>query len=275
MPDRSAGSDRRPDRLLRVLVVDDELPVREELGYLLERDPRISTVARSGSAVEALRILERGETEAVFLDIAMPELSGLDIARVLARFKQPPSVVFVTAHEGHAVEAFEINAVDYLLKPVREDRLAEAVRRVVDVREGGSPDVPVASADETIPVELGGVTRFVRRSDVRYAEAQGDYVRLHTADGSHLVRMPLTSLEDKWSDAGFVRIHRSLLVAVSHITQVRIDHGRATVSVGGVELQVSRRHTPELRELLLRRGAGTGPSRPPSLGATVMNGTSD
>jgi DNA-binding LytR/AlgR family response regulator len=280
MPDRSAGSDRRPDGLLRVLVVDDELPVREELGFLLARDPRIGTVQRTGSALEALRILERGDVEAVFLDIAMPELSGLDIARVLARFKEPPSVVFVTAHEGHAVEAFEIHAVDYLLKPVREDRLAEAVRRVVDVREGRAPEAPVASADETIPVELGGVTRFVRRSDVRYAEAQGDYVRLHTANGSHLLRTPLTSLEDKWSDAGFVRIHRSLLVAVSHITQVRIDHGRATVSVGDVELQVSRRHTPELRELLLRRETGAGSSLPdsssaPSLGATVMNGTSD
>ncbi len=262
MPDRSAGSDRRPDGLLRVLVVDDERPVREELGYLLGRDDRVATVETSGSALEALRVLEREDTDAVFLDIAMPELSGLDIARVLARFKTSPAIVFVTAHEGHAVEAFEINAVDYLLKPVREDRLTEAVRRVVETHDGTGEGTTAAAHDETIPIELGGVTRFVQRREVLYAEAQGDYVRLHTAEGSHLLRSPLTSLEDRWSDAGFVRIHRSLLVAAAHITQVRFDHGRAAVRVGTVELQVSRRHTSELRDLLVRRGSPrTAPAR--------------
>jgi DNA-binding LytR/AlgR family response regulator len=260
MPERPAFPDRRPDALLRVLVVDDEQPVQEELRYLLDRDPRVGVVECTGSGMEALRILERGDVEAIFLDIAMPELSGLDIARVLARFKEPPSIVFVTAHEGHAVEAFEINAVDYLLKPVREDRLVEAVRRVVEARDG-TAEQPRPSADETIPVELGGVTRFIRRSDVRYAEAQGDYVRLHTAEGSHLLRRPLTSLEEQWAESGFVRIHRSLLVSASHITQVRVDHGRATVFVGDTELQVSRRHTAELRDLLLRRSSGEAATR--------------
>lgn len=235
---------------LRVLVVDDELPVREELRFLLARDGRVDSVTAAGSGAEALQHLERGDTDAVFLDIAMPGLSGLDVARVLALFRTSPQIVFVTAHEAHAVEAFEINAVDYLLKPVREERLTEAIRRVVEAR-----DQPHASTDgdETISVELGGVTRFIQRSDVRYVEAHGDYVRLHTAAGSHLLRAPLTTLEDRWRDAGFLRIHRSLLVSLPHISEVRVDQGRCTVRVADTELQVSRRHTPELRDLLVRR----------------------
>ncbi len=234
---------------LRVLVVDDEQPIREELSYLLSGDSRVEGVTSTGSGAAALKHLERGETDAVFLDIAMPGLSGLDVARVLGRFKTAPSIVFVTAHDGHAVEAFEINAVDYLLKPVRVDRLAESIRRIVEARDQTAAD----HDDETIPVELGGVTRFVQRSAIGYAEAQGDYVRLHTADGSHLLRAPLTTLEERWRDAGFVRIHRSLLVALSHISEVRVEQGRCLVRVGESELQVSRRHTAELRDLLVRR----------------------
>ncbi len=234
---------------LRVLVVDDELPVREELSFLLGCDSRVGQVAIASSGAEALQHLEHAEVDAVFLDIAMPDLSGIDVARVVGRFKNPPQVVFVTAFEGHAVEAFEINAVDYLLKPVRDERVQEAIRRVVEADETST----VVHSDETIPVELGGVTRFIQRSDVRYAEAQGDYVRLHTDQGSHLLRAPLTNLEEEWRDAGFVRIHRSLLVALPHVSEVRFDQGRCTVMVDDVELQVSRRHTPDLREVLVRR----------------------
>jgi len=235
---------------LRVLVVDDELPVREELSYLLARDPRVVDVHVSGSGADALRQIERGDIDVVFLDIAMPGLTGLELARVLAQFKVSPRVVFVTAHDAHAVEAFEVNAVDYLLKPVREERLTESVRRVV---EAGDHQVPVDDHDEIIPVELAGVTRFVRRSDVRYAEAQGDYVRLHTSDGSHLLRAPLSALEERWADAGFLRIHRSLLVSLPHVTELRVDQGRCSVVVADDELQVSRRHTAELRDVLVRR----------------------
>ena len=97
------------------------------------------------------------------------------------------------------------------------------------------------------------MTRFVNRSDVRFVEAQGDYARLHTPDGSHLVRVPLATLEERWGPAGFVRIHRSHLVSLSHIEELRIDGGRCTVRVGGETLAVSRRHTRELRDLLVRR----------------------
>lgn len=237
---------------LTVLVVDDERPALDELAYLLALDDRVGEVRTSDSATEGLRILQEGDVDVVFLDIQMPGLTGLELAQVLARFRRPPALVFVTAHEQHAVDAFELQAVDYVLKPVRANRLAEAVRRVVEGGERAAPNL-----DAQIPVERGGVTRFVNRSDISHVEAQGDYARLHTATGSHLVRIPLTTLEEEWAAAGFVRIHRSLLVSLAHVDEVRMDAGRCTVLVagpgGGIELGVSRRHTRELRDLLLRR----------------------
>jgi DNA-binding LytR/AlgR family response regulator len=260
--------------MLRVLVVDDEIPALEELAYLLRRDGRIRQVLTAGSGAEALRVLQNETVDVVFLDIRMPGLTGLELARVLARFVQAPPVVFVTAHDDHAVDAFELDVVDYLLKPVRPARLAETLRRIVErtagagASAGSQPSAgdlgarqsadqkaaqDIAQRDETIPVELGGVIRFIQRSEVLYVEAHGDYARLHLAGRSHLVRTSLATLEERWRDAGFVRIHRSLLVALAHVTEVRFESGRCTVQVGGAELQVSRRHTAELRDLLIRQ----------------------
>jgi DNA-binding LytR/AlgR family response regulator len=241
---------------LRVLVVDDERPALDELAYLLARDPRVGEVVTSDSATEGLRILQERDVDVVFLDIKMPGLTGLELAQVLARFRTPPLIVFVTAHEEHAVDAFDLQAVDYVLKPVRADRLAEAVRRVV---EGGERSTP--AQDSQVPVERGGVSRFINRSDITHVVAQGDYARLHTAEGSHLVRTPLSTLEEEWSSAGFVRIHRSVLVSLAHVRELRTDAGRCLVWVdgptGGIELVVSRRHTRELRDLLLRRAGSS------------------
>lgn len=241
---------------LRVLVVDDERPALDELAFLLRQDPRVETVTTADSAAAALRVLREEQVDAVLTDIRMPGLTGLELAGVLSRFRRPPPVVFVTAYDDHAVDAFELHAVDYLLKPVRSDRLSEAVRRVVEWY-GVAPTVEPRGDGALIPVELGGVTRFVPRGEVRYAEAQGDYARLHTADGSHLIRTPLATLEADWAAAGFVRIHRSLLVALAYVDEVRVDGGRCSVVVDGHELTVSRRHTRELRDLLVR-GARPG-----------------
>ncbi len=207
-----------------MLVVDDERPALDELQYLLDQDDRVGEVVACDSATEALRTLHEREVDAVFLDIQMPGLTGLELAQVLKRFRTPPPIVFVTAHEAHAVDAFDLRAVDYVLKPVREERLAEAVSRVLE----GGDRAPAPVEDLQIPVELGGVTRFVDRRDVTHVEAHGDYARLHTGGGSHLIRVPLTTLEEEWADAGFVRIHRSLLVSLGHVTEVRMESGRCT-----------------------------------------------
>jgi DNA-binding LytR/AlgR family response regulator len=189
--------------------------------------------------------------DVVFLDIHMAGLTGLDVAKLLAGFAEPPLIVFVTAHEGFAVQAFDLKAVDYVLKPVRRERLAEAVRRVAELA-GERPAVLDTAADQ-ISVELGGVTRFVAVADIAYAEAQGDYARLHTDSGSHLVRVPLTTLEERWRARGFVRIHRRHLVALARIDELRLDAGAMSVRVGEAELAVSRRHARALRDLLMRQ----------------------
>ncbi|MEJ2577836.1 MAG: LytTR family DNA-binding domain-containing protein [Kineosporiaceae bacterium] len=245
-----AGATTPPGQPLRALIVDDEAPAREELAWLLGKDPRIGSIRTAASATDALRALDAEPVDVLFCDIQMPGLDGLDLARVLARFANRPQVVFVTAYDEHARDAFDLRATDYVMKPVRPDRLAEAVRRIVEA--GGAAEPGARVEDETIAVELGGVTRFVQRSQVRYVEAHGDYARLHTGTGSHLIRVPLTALEERWADAGFVRIHRSTLVALAHVDEIRVEDGRYAVRLGDRLLQVSRRHTKALRDRLIR-----------------------
>ena len=240
------------DSPLRALVADDEEPALAELVYLLEQDPRIGEIRKASNGPDALKILQASDLDVVFCDIKMPGLDGIDLAKVLSKFASRPQIVFVTAYDEHAVAAFELEATDYVMKPVRPERLSQAIQRVMTQ---GAP--PAASSseetdDEVIAVELAGVTRFVQRSTVRYVEAQGDYARLHTGQNSHLVRIPLSTLEERWRDAGFTRIHRSTLVALQHVDEMRVDGGRCAVRVGDDWLPVSRRHTRELRDLLVR-----------------------
>ncbi|KRE35092.1 LytR family transcriptional regulator [Janibacter sp. Soil728] len=242
---------------LTVLVVDDEAPARNEVAWLLDQDERVGRVLTASSGTAALAALEREPIDVVFSDISMPGLDGMQLARVIRRFTERPQVVFVTAHDTHAVDAFDLDAVDYIMKPVRPERIGEAVRRCLASSERDTPASATPEDDETIPVELGGVTRFVPRSDIRWVQAQGDYARLHTPTGSHLVRIPLATLEEQWADAGFVRIHRSTLVSTRHISEIHNDGGRCTVIVDDIELQVSRRHTRHLRGTLLRPRTAT------------------
>lgn len=282
--------------MLRVLAVDDEEPALEELLYLLRAEARVSHASGVSEATEALRLLgqamdctaesEQG-IDVLFLDICMPGLSGLDVARLLAGFSSPPHIVFVTAHEDFAVQAFELHAVDYLLKPLRRERLAEALRRVAELVESerqppAPPGRPVQSAtgtpgprtapEETEPgpgafpdrvaVELAGSTRFFPIAEITFVEAQGDYARLHTRDGTtHLIRIPLSNLEERWRAKGFVRIHRRYLVSLASVDELRLDAGIMTARVGTHVLAVSRRNARELRDLLVRQardGQGRG-----------------
>lgn len=263
------------DQGLLVLAVDDEEHGLSELVYALERNPKVSRVLQAREAADALRLIGndpeavarksagQAVVDALFVDINMPGLSGVELAEVFKEFKTPqPSLVFVTGIPEEAITAFELGAVDYLLKPVLDDRLGMAVERVLRDRAAIAtpPDGATAQQasdadnDEVIPVELAGTTKLISRSSVRWVEAQGDYARLHTADGSHLVRIPLAQLEDRWSEAGFVRIHRSYLVALPLITELRMCSSGYTVIIGDDEKQlpVSRRHTRELKDRLVR-----------------------
>lgn len=246
---------------LVVLAVDDEQPALDDLAFLLGADEHVDTVLTATDATEAMKILDRHGVDlaapasaqepqrvidAVFIDIRMPGVDGLELARFCVGLPTRPSVVFVTAHEDRAVAAFDLGAADYLLKPLHSARLGTTLGRIAAARTAGE------AAREVVPVELGGTTTLVPLGDVHYVEAQGDYVRLHTTTDSHLVRMPLGQLEERWRDSGFLRVHRSFLVGRSQITAlrrtgpgyvVRVDLGER----GEVELPVSRRHLAEMR----------------------------
>jgi DNA-binding LytR/AlgR family response regulator len=237
---------------LVVLAVDDEPPALDELAYLLNADGRVVHVHRAGDATEALRVLRDTEVDAVFLDIRMPGLDGMELARILHRFARPPAIVFVTAYDDGAVDAFDLGVTDYVRKPVRAERLAESLRRVVGTRATPAPPSSVREDEPSIPVELAGTTRMLPRSSVRWVEAQGDYARLHTADASHLVRVSLATLAERWADAGFVRIHRSYLVQLRLVAELRLTGSGYVVALDGTELPVSRRHTRELKDKLIR-----------------------
>jgi DNA-binding LytR/AlgR family response regulator len=239
----------RPGQL-SVLAVDDEVPALDELVFLLRADDRVATVDTAHDATGALLKLRDRNYDLLMLDVRMPQLDGLELARLLLRFADPPSVVFVTAYDEHALEAFEVRASDYLLKPPSADRLAEALERVCEARSSTR-----AAPDDLsiIPVDIGGTTRMIERSDITWVEAQGDYVRLHVVSGaSYLVRLPISLLAERWGEFGFVRIHRGYLVALRHITELSSEAGSSTVRIGPTELPVARRHNRELRDRLVR-----------------------
>ncbi len=238
---------------MKVLAVDDSAPALDELRRLLAASPGIEEVATGTDALTALRLLQSREFDAAFLDIAMPAMDGMELAGLLTRMARPPAIVFVTAFDEHAAAAYDLGAVDYLQKPVAPERLAaslDRIRRFTGPQP--APDRPKVDALAAVPVELGGRTRFVRRADVRYVEAHGDYVRLHVPEASHLVRIPISRLEEHWRDAGFVRVHRGFLLAVNRVRELRSDVTGGLLAHTDVgDVPVSRRHARELREHLL------------------------
>jgi len=251
-------------RAASALVIDDETPALDELSYLLRTNFPIDPVHAVQNASDALRHLQERRYDVVFLDVRMPELNGIELGNVLRRFAAPPAIVYVTAYEEYAVRAFDIGACDYLLKPVSRARLRTALERALGPRATVPPtgrpgrweaQSPGDDSSDLIPVETAGRTRFISREQVRWAEAEGDYVRLHTADGgAHLVRIPISHLEERWSGYGFVRIHRGYLVSFKHITEFSVTGSVHTVMVGGRSLPVSRRHVRDVRDRILRVG---------------------
>lgn len=274
---------------LRVLVVDDEQPAVDEISWLLRQQGDVLELHTAANATAALRLLDEHAVDVVFLDIEMPDLSGLELARVLRRFAAPPAVVFVTAFERHAVDAFEVKAVDYVLKPIRTDRLDDTMRRIValiprsvaalDAVAASKPapsGLVVAGPRSRVVVESVGRTSFVDRVDVVAVEASRDYVRLHTATKSYLVRIPISELESEWASVGFVRVHRSYLVAVSHVKELLSEGQGLTVLVGSLTIPVSRTYSRNLRERLVSDrslpsspAAATAPASGPAFTSTA------
>jgi DNA-binding LytR/AlgR family response regulator len=238
---------------LRLLAVDDELPALADLVRMLDASPAVGAVESAASAEEALVALGDGhDIDAVFLDVRMPGLDGLELARVLRRFERPPAVVFVSAFDDAAVSAFELAALDYLVKPVSRRRLDEAIERVA--RRAAPAASPPAADEETVAVDAlrGGGTRLLPRSSVLYLQAHGDYVRVASTEGRYLLRARISDLEERWAVHGFVRVHRGFVANLRCVVEVRPRlNGTAVLLMSdGAEVPIARRQVSELRRKL-------------------------
>jgi two-component system, LytTR family, response regulator len=244
---------------LRVLAVDDERNALEDLAWMLDASELVADVDTAGSGNEAMQKVGTTAYDAIFLDVRMPGLDGVGLGRVLRRFAQPPALVFVTAYESAAVDAFELRAADYLMKPVGRARLEEALRRVAEP-SAPAPEAPPAPAHEdeadVVPVDnvRGGGTRLVPRSSILYLQAHGDYVRLVTDDGRFLLRARLADIERRWEPFGFVRVHRGYIANLKRAVEVRpLFNGTAVlVFADGNTVPIARRQVAELRRWLHR-----------------------
>ncbi len=234
--------------MIKALIVDDEAPARSELRYLLAAHPEVNVVGEAASALEALEFARDLTYDVVFLDVEMPGLTGVEAAPLVRERRNPPAVVFVTAHERYAVDAFAIEAFDYLLKPVDPDRLARVVERL----RGRTSEH--AGPVEKIPVVASGGTELLDFDQVHYVQADGDYSRVHTYDRSYLCTASLGELEERLPGGRFARIHRSHLVNLSKVASVRRaapDRFRLLLAdAEKTELDVARRQSRQLRERL-------------------------
>lgn len=237
-------------RLRALLVATDAADLARVSGRLVAAED-VGAIHLAHGVAEALAVLADTPVDVVLTAAHLADGTGTDLARAIV--PPGPAVVVVATGPELAVEAFEVGVVDYLVLPVTDARLDTTLRRVAALR-ATAPAAPPSDEDETVAVERGGTHTFVRRSQVTHATAHGDYVRLHTPAGTHLVRMSLAELERRWAPAGFARVHRSALVALGHVTAVRADAGRLALEVGGERVLVSRRHAPAVRALVARPG---------------------
>jgi len=239
-----------------VLITDDEPLARERLRALLAEHADVVVVGEAGNGREALDAVERLHPDLLLLDIAMPVMDGLEAAHHLAQLDAPPALVFCTAYDEHALSAFEAAAVDYLVKPVRAERLAAALeraRRYVATRPAARPpELPRNTPRTHLSARLRGSLRLIPVGEILYLQADEKYVSVHHAHGEDLIEESLKSLEAEFGDR-FLRIHRNCLIATSALTELRRSaDGQAHVMLRSVAtpLEVSRRCLPLLRDRL-------------------------
>ena len=239
----------RTDGSLRTLIVDDETLAIERLQVICQRLPGLEVVGTASDGRAALAEIARLAPDLVLLDMTMPELDGIGVARALTRQEPRPALVFVTAHDHFAVEAFDLEAVDYVLKPVSPERLARAIGRVAERRDAGTrgdsawlSELWVPHKSELVRIDVGQVGRI---------DAERDYVRLHVGERSYLLLQTIAGLESRLDPAQFIRIHRSTILRRDRITGLRHD-GLGVWSVelaDGEALRIGRTYLPKVKAM--------------------------
>jgi two-component system LytT family response regulator len=252
---------------LKLLIVDDEPLAREGLRMLLAGDPDVEAVGEAKDGREAVAALRETRPDLVFLDVQMPEMDGFAVLHAVIREVGPehmPAVVFVTAHDRYAIQAFEVNALDYLLKPVTRERFAQALARAkarLQAQPAGEASRQILSLLETLAapqrplrrlaVRAAGKTSFVDLEDVDWIEAAENYVKLHAGKASHLVLVAMSTLERSLDPEAFLRIHRSIIVNVGRIEELEpAAHGEYVVTLPhGVRVRSGRTYHEKLKAL--------------------------
>ena len=250
---------------LTILAVDDEHTQLEDLARLLRSFPGVHEVECAYGGHDALLKASNQAYDAIFLDVRMPDLDGLELGRVLRRFAAPPQLVFVSAYDSAAVDAFELRALDYLRKPVSRRRLEEALERVSAAVEAGEahpdgnlrrPRAPSTGAGESEMIAVSGArsgsTRLISRGSVLYVQSHGDFVRIVSEDGRYLLRATLNEIEHRWAPFDFIRVHRQFVANLARAVELRpLLGGTAELAFpDGQVIPVARRHVAELGKRL-------------------------
>lgn len=242
----------------RAVIVDDEPPARAKLRRFLEEDGRVGVVAEAGDGLEAVRVIEETAPDLVFLDIQMPELDGFEVLQALD-LEPLPHIIFVTAHDRYALRAFEVRALDYLLKPVDRDRFTAALERALE-NHGRRVADPRTVLGE-LPADRRPLERFLVRSRGRilllpiervdWIAGAGNYAELHAGTDTHLVRGTLQELEARLPAERFARIHKSAIVNLARVKELHgWSHGDLLVEMhDGTELRLSRRYRGRLESI--------------------------
>ena len=254
----------QPAEAIRVLVVDDEAPARQRLIDLLNKDPQVETVLQAANGKAAVEIIGRQALDLVFLDVQMPELDGLQVIEAVGA-EAMPLTIFVTAYDKHAIRAFEANALDYLLKPFSDERWEAALaraktrRRELSLHEFAGRVLRMLGAHpqasgyiDRLVIKGSGTTRFIRVAEIDWIEGAGVYVNLHASGKELLYRSTLNELSGHLDPVRFIRIHRSTIVNIDSIVELRpISHGEFELLLkDGHRSRISRTYRIEVEKRL-------------------------
>ena len=240
---------------MKILIADDEKPARDRLSRMLESLSAYQVVGEAANGSEALRKTESCQPDIVLMDIRMPGMDGIQAARHLSRLPQPPAVIFTTAYADHALEAFETHAVDYLLKPVRKERLQSALEASTKPNRAQVSKTDQVLSDigprQHICARVRGNLVLVPIDSIYYFIADQKYVTVRYSEGEVLIEDPLKNLEKEFEDR-FHRIHRNALISLSKVSGMKSENDGHQVMFKDIEntLEVSRRHLPEVRKII-------------------------
>src|SRR5688572_25919141 len=228
---------------MKCLIVDDNTMARMALKQLVSQLPELELVKESSNASEALGALNTTQVDLLLLDIEMPEMSGLELTRKMGNKR--PLIIFTTSKTDYAVEAFELNVVDYLVKPIALPRFKQAVEKASEAMDSNKEEVKVEEQGFVF-VKDNGVLKRISIDDILFLEAMGDYVKVHTAQKFHVVHATLKSIEEKLPLSKFIRVHRSYIVAINKIDYIQ----EGTISIGKSSIPVADTHKSNLSKRL-------------------------